>query len=1247
MSKAPKTLERLWNEELKVKGKGQASLCSAIFRSFKTRIIIGAITSILCAFLILATPIIVIQYFLSYISNESVTIRSGIGYAFAIGLVLIVRGLIENFFWEVNIQAAIRIKYGCLALLYGKVLRLKSLQDKTAGNIINFIGNDGQRIFDGIMIGPFIISSPIVIVAGCIYCVVYLGPWALISCLVIFLFYPFAGVFAKLSEKFREESIQITDNRIGLLNELLTSIRLIKMYAWETSFAKKISEIRSKEKSLLEKSVFVLGISMGSSMTVSLFASCLAFIGYVGTGNSLTATQAFTFLSLLTTMQSNMISIPFSLKCLGEMAVTVRRLQELLLMAEMGTQIPLPADSSVALEIKNASFSWGSPRKNEISNGSKVKNKKKIKDIPGEEVKLSIDGAEDQIFSGPSLSNVNVQIKKMELSSGSLAASGHIAYVSQQAWVTGETIRDNIVFGHDYDSERYKTVIQACALTADLFTLPKGDMSEVGERGSTLSGGQRQRVTLARAAYSFCDLILLDDPLSAVDVHLAHHIFRNCIQGFMKDRTVVLVTHNLQYLKECDRIVVMKEGMIAEQGVHDELVSRPSEYATLLKLFNRERENTKVDDDSVTLPDANNVDDPVSETLLLNVNVTSETTELVSHDLAGDTSKLIADEVIERETLSLSVFLEYIKAMGGFPVFIIIILCFSLPVANSATAGWYLTYWLRQGNGNVTVPIGNVTHQYSSVADHPELSKYLAIYGSFLPAALLFLVIKCIALMKTTLRASSRLHDRAFTKVIHSKMNFFDTTPVGRIVNRFSGDLDEVDSRLPMNADIFLTQVLHILAAIAMIAYALPWFLLAVVPLAILIFFLMVVFHKCVHELKYLDNVTRSPVISLMGTSIQGLASIHAYKKDSQFMEKYCNLLNTNAVAVLMFYAANRWLALRTDIVSSIISFITVLLILLTEMRPELAGLALSYTVQMSSLFQFTARMAVETEARFSSVQRILEYCNLQEQEPAVDRHSKQPTEWPREGSIKFDDVKLRYRANTPLALKGLTFQVEAHKKIGIVGRSGAGKTSLTAALFRLVELESGRITVDDIDIATVSLGDLRSKLSIIPQDPVLFAGSLRYNLDPFQQFSDSDLWQALENCHAAQMVRSLEHQLDTDVKESGDNFSVGEKQLLCLVRALLRCSKILVLDEATGSIDSETDAHLQQTLREGFKDCTMLIIAHRLNTVLDCDLIMVMQNGSIVEYDSPSRLLSNPSSLFKRMLATCSVLSSTENVSS
>ncbi|BFZ00219.1 hypothetical protein BsWGS_03257 [Bradybaena similaris] len=903
------------------------------------------------------------------------------------------------------------------------------------------------------------------------------------------------------------------------------------------------------------------------------------------------------------------------------------------------------------------------------------KKKKKKSGVPEEEQTLSenhVTEGNEQIFVGPTLRNLSVTLQRghligvcgnvgcgksslisailgrMDVTSGTVAVSGRIAYVSQQAWVTNDTLQDNILFGSSYEADRYKQVVEACALNVDFSTFPAGDATEVGERGANLSGGQKQRLSLARAAYSKTDLVLLDDPLSAVDVHVGHHIYQQCIQGLLKGRSIIFVTHNLQYLKDCDKILVMKDGQIAEQGSHDHLLASGGEYANLLRLFNNEdKQNIGVEPEQDEQVEVTRISDIISdgditksshdEQNLINQNcnfISKETKSSDSKDVSG-TGKLITEESLDTGALQLPVVHKYILAMGGYLILLLVFVCFCLPVAGVTTAGWYLSYWLEQGGGNTTMIQGNLSIPSNRVIDHPDLEMYLLIYAAFIPVLIISTLLRSFSLMKATLRASSHLHNIGFMQILHCPTSFFDATPVGRIVNRFSADLDEIDVRLPMNAEVFLTNVLQVIASMAMIGYVSPWFLLASVPLAVFFFSLMIVFHVCIRQLKCLDNITRSPVISHIGMSVQGLTCIYAYRKTGQFVRKHCELLNTNSVAVFLFYAANRWLALRLDLVSAGVGFLTALLIVATydHLNPALAGLALSYSVQMSGLFQFTARLAVETEARFTSVQRILEYCDVSEQEKSVAVTNNQLSkDWPKTGVINFSGVRLRYKNDVPLALKDITFHIESHAKIGIVGRTGAGKSSLTVALFRLTELEAGKILVDDVDISTLSLNDLRSRLSIIPQDPVLFAGNLRYNLDPFQQFSDADIWQALEKCHIASMVKSLEHQLDTTVVESGNNFSVGERQLVCMARALLRNSRILVLDEATAAIDSETDALIQQTLKEAFTECTMLIIAHRINTVIGCNKILVMEEGMIKEFDTPANLLSNPISKFKSM---------------
>ncbi|XP_062576849.1 ATP-binding cassette sub-family C member 5-like, partial [Saccostrea cucullata] len=425
-----------------------------------------------------------------------------------------------------------------------------------------------------------------------------------------------------------------------------------------------------------------------------------------------------------------------------------------------------------------------------------------------------------------------------------------------------------------------------------------------------------------------------------------------------------------------------------------------------------------------------------------------------------------------------------------------------------------LSYWLQQGGGNTTI-IGNMTVKNMNIQDNPELDFYALIYGMGVIAIVVFTVFRAFLFMKVTLRASSKMHDRNFRKILRCPMTFFDSTPIGRIVNRFSYDMDEIDVRLPASAEVFLMNILMIIFALISIAYVSPYFLIALLPLAIAFFVLNFVFTSGVRELKRMDARTRSPLISHITATVQGISTIHAFGKSTEFMDRFHQLLDTNSVPFFLFSASNRWLAIRLDLLCVIVVGVTGLLVIVTNIPTALAGMALAFSVQMTGLFQFTVRMAIDTEARFTSVERLSQYEKEAESEaPSVIKKSRPPDDWPHEGTLVFKSVKLRYRENLPLALKGVSFDVLPQEKIGIVGRSGSGKSSLGVALFRLVELDSGTIKLDGIDISTLGLEDLRSKLAIIPQDPVLFIGTIRYNLDPFGEYSDEALWPALEKCH-------------------------------------------------------------------------------------------------------------------------------------
>lgn len=1068
---------------------------------------------------------------------------------------------------------ALKMRVICGSLVYQKVLKLSnsSLERTTPGMILNLISNDINMceklmvMLDYLWIAP---AQTIITI-----CLIYreLGVASLLGISVLVFFIPLSFITGRLAKRNRIKISFKIDHRLRLINEIIQGIQVIKMYTWEKAFSKMISEIRSLELRFLKRLQYVRSVPT-YYVVVSNSALFLTVVSSVLLGESLTAKSVFIVIALFSFIGKNLgLFFVNAVTLLSEFNVAMKRIETFLLSDEH-KPVEIRPKENAAVVIKNGGLEWSSGL-------TKLDIEIKPTDL------TAIVGS---VGSGKSCL-LNVILGEIPIQTGCVVVNGTMSYAPQEPWIFSSTIRQNILFGSEMNEARYTAVVQCCALEQDFKSFPCGDLTSVGDHGAALSGGQRARINLARAVYRKADIYLLDDPLSAVDTHVGKQIFKKCIQQFLLKKTVILVTHQLQYLKHVNHIGVMEGGSVVIKGTRSELEKSGFNFAKYLAEDNYSHpqdqpkdhsSNPKVNDSALRKPDT-------------------------------------VQNRQEKRLISLSTYKEYFFASKS--CVLILAVLFVLFLAELATTGslYLLTDWVNM-----------VEFSQSSNFEN-EQNNHILKYGGATIASIVFSVLRCVAVIILFMRASEVLHDKLFSNVVHATMGFFHSTTSGVILNRFSRDMGTVDEMLPAAIMIASRTIFRIFGILTMICFVNPLFLIPTVVLMVILYYLRKFYLVTNLNILRAEGHVRGPFYNYLNTTVQGLPTIRAFGVQDILKKQFHRHQDVHVSALHMGYSTTRAFCYWVDLVTAgYIAALTLYYVFVIDSYAGNVGLVISQAMNLMAQLTVGVKNITDIENHMISVERILEYDSIGQERHQESSPNMLPVTWPSRGEISFQDVNVKYEKTDPNVLKNLTFSVEPLLKIGIVGRTGAGKSSLINAMFQLVHTE-GKILIDNINISTIGLHDLRKNISIIPQNPVVFSGTLRYNLDPANEYQDETLWKALEEVGLKTYVQNLR----LEISQTSSNFSLGQLQLICLARALLRNNKILILDEATANVDLETDEIIQKTIRRIFSNCTVLTIAHRLNTVMDSDKILVIDSGVAVEFDHPHLLLQNQDGTFYGMV--------------
>uniref|UniRef100_A0A1I8GXG4 ABC-type glutathione-S-conjugate transporter n=1 Tax=Macrostomum lignano TaxID=282301 RepID=A0A1I8GXG4_9PLAT len=1150
-----------------------------------------------------------LKYVIEYVEDKDIPVWKGYFYAVAFFCSSITGTFFFHQLFHLGMTAGMQIKAVLIAAIYRKSLQLNPAgrKDSTVGEVVNLMSVDAQRLQDVAGYLWMLFSAPLQITIAMVLLWQELQASVLAGLAVMILLIPVNGFLASVQRRLQVQQMKNKDNRIKLLNEIFSGIKVLKLYAWELSFQRQVEDIRELELTTLRKAAYLNAVGTFTWTCAPFLVTLTTFATYTLLGNNLTSAKAFTALSLFNILRFPISMLPMLVSYCVTAAVSVRRISKFLSSEELDPDVVNREQhlrGQPRIEVREADFCW--ERSPSASAEPTLSNVNLI--VPDG----SLTAVVGTVGSGKS-SLVSGILGDMLKLRGQVTLRGSVALVAQQAWIQNATLRDN---------------------------------------GINLSGGQKQRVSLARAVYQDADIYILDDPLSAVDSHVGKHIFDNVIgpNGVLAGKTRLFVTNALQWLPFVDNIVVLNHGQLSEQGTYEELVSRNGPFAQFLRQYMNEqaaaspsspadafgprsparsRKSSEGGVDGLPPGASAGSASASGRGRRLSRRMSSRVEDLVQvkEETKKQNRQLIQDERSETGNVRLTVFISYFRSMNAW-LACLFFLFFLLYQAASVYSNIWLTFWTSDPYLNNKSSLSNSSEYVN------KRNMYLGGYGGIGVAQSVFVLLFAIVAAMAFVISSRQLHSKMLSNILKAPMSFFDTTPVGRIVNRFSRDIETIDSLLPQMFRSWISTFFNVVSTVIVISYSTPLFMTVIVPLGLLYFFIQRFFICTSRQLKRLESTTRSPIYTHFSETVTGTQTIRAYAVVDAFVTESQRRVDFNQIFYFAGISSNRWLGFHLELCGALAVFAATLFAVLGRdtISGAIVGLSVSYALQVTGALNWMVRMSSDLETNIVSVERLEEYASIATEAEWDVPETRPPPNWPDRGSVSMHDLAVRYRDGLELVLHGLTCDVKPGEKVGIVGRTGAGKSSLTLCLFRIVEAARGRVLIDGEDIRRLGLHQLRSRITILPQDPVIFSGTLRVNLDPFNEKTDSEVWTALELAHLKDFVARLPEGLAYQCGEGGSNLSVGQRQLLCLARTLLRKSKILVLDEATAAVDLETDSLIQQTIRREFKDSTVITIAHRLNTILDSDRVLVLDRGVIKEFENPRTLLQRPNSSFYSM---------------